>query len=174
MKTYLFLSYIYYIWILQPVKLLQGWKSLVTGAQKGNLTESFFWPMEWRDRVIFQGHCQLNILQVCEYFHILWYFVCLRSLQNRLLSFKSLAWVKSQSWITLNVISYLAFGCYLTRLLSKWHVIVTKAIREIDLACMTSFSASYSVRWRSPLGPRITKFDFAQIKTLIFQIILVL
>jgi hypothetical protein len=46
----------------------------------------------------------------------------------------------------LNVISYLAFGCYLARLLSKWQAVVTKAIREIDLACMISFSASYGER----------------------------
>lgn len=69
--------------------------------------------------------------------------------------------------------SYLALGCYLTGSLSKWPVMVTKAIREIGLACTISCLASYGERWQSPSGSKITKFDFAQIRTLIFQVVLV-
>lgn len=49
---------------------------------------------------------------------------------------------------------------------------VTKAIREIDLAQAISFSASYNERWRGLSGSKITRFDFAQIRTLIFQVVL--
>ena len=50
---------------------------------------------------------------------------------------------------------------------------VTKAIREMDLACTVSWSASYSEKWWSLSGSKITEFDFAQIRTLIFQAALV-